>query len=120
MIRNWLAGAAAFAMMTGVAFAQSSSTDSTTSSQSTTTSSSPAPAGSYSASKTQTTIDDNGTVTDRSQTLKNGIGGSEASSSLRTKTPDGSQASTRDEERTISPSGDTTTTAKTTSTTTDR
>ena len=115
MIRYW--PAAAFAMMAGVAFAQSSSTDSTISSQSTTTTSSPAPTGSYSASKTQTVVDGSGTVTDKSQTYKSGIDGSSATSSVRTKTPDGSQSSTYQEERALSPSGDTTSTAKTTSTT---
>ena len=51
MTKHWLAGAAAFAMMTGVAFAQSSSSDTTTTTQSTTTM--PVPlVGSYSSSKT--------------------------------------------------------------------
>lgn len=117
MTRHWLAGAAAFAMMTGVALAQSTSSDTTTSSQSTTTANSPPVTGSYSASKTQKTIDANGAETDKSQTYKNGISGSSATSSTRTKAPDGSNESTYHEERTNSPAADTTTTSKTTTST---
>ena len=51
MTRHWLAGVAAFAMMTGVAVAQGMSSKSSTSTQSTTTTTTPPVAGSYNASE---------------------------------------------------------------------
>jgi len=80
MTKSWLIGAAAFAMMTGAALAQSSSS-------STTTSTTGVPAvGSYGASKSQS-IDSNGTQTDKTQTYSNGIGGTNSSSTTQTTTP---------------------------------
>jgi hypothetical protein len=73
MTRHWLASGAAFAMMTGVAFAQSSSSDTTTT---------PVPVvGSFSTSKTQKIIDSNGTETSKSQSYSRGSDETNASSS---------------------------------------
>jgi hypothetical protein len=89
MIRSWLVATTALAMMTGVAVAQTSSS-STTSTHSTTAV--PAPVvGQSSSTSTQRTTDD-GVVTDKTKTYTKGT--------------------------TVSPSGDTDTTRKTTNTTT--
>jgi hypothetical protein len=116
MMKHWLAGATALAMMTGAAFAQGMSSDTTISTQSTT--STPVPlTGSYSSSKTQKSTDSNGAETEKNQTFTSGSGGSNASSSMRTTTPDGSQMNTYHEERAVSPPADTTTTSHSSTTT---
>ena len=84
MTRYWLAGAAALALMSGVAFAQSSSTESTT----TVTTPTP-PVGSYS-SETRHTVDENGVTTDKSMSYRAGPTGSKETSASRTVAPDGS------------------------------
>jgi hypothetical protein len=115
MMKYWFAGVATFALMTGAALAQSSSSDTTTSTQSTTV---PA-VGSYSSTKSQKTIDSNGTETDKSRSYTSGADGTKASSSSLTTTPDGSKLSTSHEERTAGPPTDITTTNRSTTTTTD-
>jgi len=68
MTKAWLAGVAAFAMMTGVALAQSSSTTTTT----------VVPGvGEYSSHRSERTIDSYGGQTDRSTTYSTGNGGTE-------------------------------------------
>ena len=101
-IKNWLAGAAAFAMMTGVATAQSSS-----SSTSTTTSSSPA-AGTYNSTTTERSMDSTGTQIDKVQTYSSEPSGTKSSSTVRS------------EELTVIPGDMSTTTTKKTTTTIDR
>ena len=120
MMKTLCSGAAALAMMTGVALAQGVSSDTTTSTQSTTTTTviPAAPATStYNSSKWQKSTDSNGVQTDKSQSYSSGANGSKATSTIRTTEPDGSQTSTQRDERTISPSGDTTTNKSTTTTT---
>ena len=73
MTRQWLAGAAAFAMMTGVACAQGMSSDTSTSTQSTTTSTAPA-VGSYNSNSYQKSTDSSGNVTDKSSSYHSGAG----------------------------------------------
>jgi hypothetical protein len=116
MTRYWLASAAAFAMMTGVALAQGMSSQSTTSS---TTSTTVPVVGSYSATETQRTIDSNGNQIDKSRSYQTGSGGSSSSSSSQATSPDGALQIDRHEENSVSPDGATTVTRKTT-TTTDR
>ncbi len=67
MTGYWLAGAAAFAMMTGAALAQSANFGATNSPQP--TMSTNGPAGTYSATKTQRTIDGNGVETDKTESF---------------------------------------------------
>jgi hypothetical protein len=101
MTKYWLAGAAAFAMMTSVAFAQGMSSESSTSTQSTT---SPVPAvGSYNSSETQHSTDSNGNATDKSKTFHSGMNGSHATSSSTTVSPDGSEQSTYHEHQATAP-----------------
>src|SRR6185437_15125353 len=70
MTKYLLAGAAAFALMSGVAFAQSSiSTQSTT-----TTNGAPVNEG-YSVNKTQKAIDSNGNEINKSRAYESGAGG---------------------------------------------
>ena len=70
MTKTWLAAAAALAMMTGGALAQTT-TSLPTSNQSTTAT--PAPVvGVVSASRSQQTVDSNGVETDKTQTYSNG------------------------------------------------
>jgi hypothetical protein len=91
MTKTWLAAAAALAMMTGGALAQSMTTSSSTSTESTVAAPVPVP-GVVSASSSQQTVDSNGVETDKTQTYSNGT--------------------------TINPSGDVSTTRRTTDTTT--
>jgi len=116
MMKSLLAGAAASAMMTGVALAQNMSSDTTISTQTTTTQVIPAPE-SFSSSRSQKSIDSYGTETETSQTYSNGANGSRATSDTQTIAPDGSQTSTLHDERSVSPGGDTTTRHTTTTTT---
>jgi hypothetical protein len=106
--RYWLAGAAAFVMTAGIAAAQTS--DTTTS----TTVTAPV-TGAYSSSKTQTTVAPNGTQTDKSQTYDSGSGGTNAMSTTKTISPDGSQQKSWHQEWTGSqPAANSTTTSKST------
>jgi hypothetical protein len=116
MMKYWLVGVSAFTMMTGVALAQGTLSDTTSSTQSTTTTIAPQ-VGAYSATKSQKTIDSNGTETDRNQSYSSSAGGSRASSSSRTTGPNGSQTNMQRDERTVSPYGDSTTTNSTSTTT---
>jgi hypothetical protein len=114
MTKYWLASTAALAMMSGVALAQTAPFDSSTTTQSTTTTTvAPLIPGTFSSSKTQQTIDGNGTETDKTQTFKSGSGGTDATSSMQTKAPDGSSVSTFHEEG-KSPAGDSSSTTTTT------
>jgi hypothetical protein len=110
MTKTLLAGIAAFAMMTGAALAQDSSSYS-----SQTTTSTPAPVtGSYHSSETQKTMDSNGVQTDKTKSYSAGDNGTAASSSSQTTAPDGSQLNTYHEERAAAPTGDSSTTTSTT------
>ena len=118
MTKSWLVGLTAFAMMSGVALAQSSTSDVTTSTQTTTTT--PVPLiGSYSTTKTQKTIDSDGNQTDKSHTYTSGSNGTTSSTTKKTMTEDGSQTSTSHEEQTANPRGDTTSNYSTTTKTRD-
>jgi hypothetical protein len=118
MTRYWLAGAAAFAMMTGVALAQGMSSETTNSTSSTTTTIAPI-VGTYSSTSTQRTIDSNGNAVDESRSYETGTGGSSSSSSSQTISPDGSQLNSVQVEKSVTPDGGSTVSKKTT-TTTDR
>jgi cytoskeletal protein RodZ len=114
MTKIFLSGVAALTMMSGFAFAQSTSTDTTISTQSTTM----APVvNSYSSNKSQKTIESNGTETEKSQSYTSGASGTTSSSSTQTTAPDGSNLSSSHRERTVTPLGDTTTINRTTTTT---
>jgi hypothetical protein len=91
MTKYLLAGAAAFAMMTGVAFAEESST--TTRSMTT----SPVPAvGSYKSSETHRGIHrDNRYAIHMKRSFHNGEHGWKASSRMRSVMPDGSRSTYR-------------------------
>jgi len=102
MIKYFFVSAAALVMMTGLASAQ------TTSSETTTSTVSPAAEGSFRTTKSQMSIDGYGTQTDKSQTYTSGATGTNASSTTRVTAPDGSQSSTQRDEKSVSPSGDTT------------
>jgi hypothetical protein len=119
MTRYWLAGAAAFALMTSVAFAQGMSSESSSSTQSTTTTTVPT-VGSYSSSETQHGTDSYGNTVDKSKTYNSGAGGTNATSASRITAPDGSVQSTSQEKQTNTPDGGSIITKKTTTTTTDR
>lgn len=113
MTGYWLASAAAFAMISGVAFAQGAP-GGTTETQSTTTTTNSAPViGSYSASRTQKTIDANGNEIKKSETYESGNGGTSARSSVQTNAPDGSSMNTYRREQSSTTTGNTTTTTKT-------
>ena len=102
MTKYLLAGAAAFALMSGVAFAQSS-----TSTQSTTTTNGAPVNEGYSISKTQKTIDSNGNEINKSRAYESNAGGTNATSSTRTNAADGSQTTTSHEEQSSVPAGET-------------
>jgi hypothetical protein len=113
MMKYWLAGAAAFALMSGAALAQSVST------QSTTTVTTPAPVvNSYSSTRTQHSTDSNGNTTDKTSSYQSGPDGSKAMSKSQTVAPDGSVQSTVKEKRVDPMQGSTY--EKQTTTTTDR
>ena len=115
MIKRFLASAAALAMMTGVACAQSTSSDSTMSTQTTTS----APAvGTYNSRSTQQGTDINGNASVKSQTYHSGVNGTSATSNSRTTSPDGSLQSTTHEGQTASPDGSSAYDKSTTTTTT--
>ena len=127
MTRYLLAGAVALAMTTGVVFAQGLYPGTTTSQ---TTTIVPAPAlavpvpvvpgpvlatpfvpvpGGYGTTKTERTVESNGTVIDRTQSYQSGVGGSTVRTTTRTTAPDGSQTSSWREEWTGAPGGTTVT-----------
>lgn len=89
MMRHWLAGAAALAMMTGVAVAQESSTTT----RSTTTSTVPA-VGSYKAIETHR----DGYATRSKKIYHSNANGSTVTSKTRTEMPDGSRTTYREKE----------------------
>jgi hypothetical protein len=117
MTKHLLAGISAFAMMTGVALAQGLPPDTAISTQATTSTVAPVPpvVGSYSSSKTQKTIDSNGVETKKSQSYSSGANGTESSSTTRTVVPNGSQMNSY-QVQTASPTGETVTTKRTTTT----
>ena len=94
MVRSLFASAAALAMMTGVALAQTGSSAATTEIQSTTTIIAPAP-GDVSSSTSRKTIDGNGAETDRSHTYTSGADGTKATATTTTMSPDGSETNTQ-------------------------
>jgi histone deacetylase complex regulatory component SIN3 len=112
MMKSLLAGAAAFAMMTGVALAQGMSSDT---SSSTTTSTVMPPVGSFSATKSKKTMDSNGNESEHTRSYSRGSDGVDASSSSRTVTPDGSEMSTH-REKSVSPEAGMTTQHETSTT----
>ena len=117
MTRHWLAGAAALAMMTGVAFAQDTSSESSTTTRST-TSMGPG-VGGYNSSETRQGIDRDGNAVDTKKIIHGDADGSTATTQTRTASPDGSALTTSREKQTDTPySGSTT--EKTTTTTIDR
>jgi len=117
MTRYWLAGAAAFALMTGVALAQGMSSETTRSTISTTSTAVPI-TESYSSSSTQH-VDRNGNAVDESRTYQSESGGSTTSTNSQTTAPDGSVQNSYHEEKSVTPDGGSTISRKTT-TTTDR
>ena len=112
MTGYWLASAAAFAMISGVAFAQDAP-GTTTETQSTTTTNSAPVIGNYSASRTQKTIDANGNEIKKSETYESGNGGTSTRSSVQTNAPDGSSMNTYRREQSNTTTGTTPTTTKT-------
>lgn len=116
MTKQLLAGAAAFAMMTGVAFAQGMASESS-SSTTTTTTTAPA-AGSMSTYENRQTTDTKGVETDTSKTFERDAAGSKATSSARVTAPDGSEQSAAHETLTTTPDGGSTLSKKSTTTTT--
>jgi hypothetical protein len=109
MTRHWLAGAAAFAMMTGVAFAEESSTTT----RSMTTSAVPSVGsykssethrgvgwglGHYKSSETRRDMDRDGYATRTKKTYRSNANGSTVTSKTRTEMPDGSRTTYREKE----------------------
>jgi hypothetical protein len=117
MKRLLLAGAAAFALMTGVALAQGAPTESSTTTRSTTTSTVPA-VGSYKSSETHQGVDHEGNAIHKKKTYHSGASGSTVTSRTRTALPDGSRTTYR--EKQTDPYSGSTTEKKTTTTTIDR
>jgi len=104
MMRHWLAGAAAFAMMTGVAFAQDTSSESTTTRSTTST----VPAmGSYTSSESHTGIDRDGNTTHKKRIYHSSASGSTVTSKTRTAMRDGSARTTYRHKETVPYSGST-------------
>jgi hypothetical protein len=97
MTRHWLAGAAAFALMTGVAFA--ADTGSSTTTRSTTTSAVPA-VGTYQSSETHRGNDHDGYMARMKRFVHRNANGSTVSTKTRTTTPDGSRTTVREKETT--------------------
>ena len=117
MIRHWLAGVAVFAMMTGVAAAQTAESTSVT--RSTTINNVPVQSEVSGASKVEHT-DSDGTHSEKVETFRSGVSGSSSTSSMKKKTvgPDGVEEKSVLEEHTIDPAvGVTTSTKKSSSTT---
>jgi hypothetical protein len=119
MTKHLLAGAAAFAMMTSVAFAQGMSSGSSSSTQSTTTTTTTAPAvGNYNTYENQHSTDAKGIATDTSKTFESGPAGSKSTSNSKVTSPSGVEQSASQELRTNTPDGGSTMSKKTTTTTT--
>jgi hypothetical protein len=132
MTKYLLAGTAALVLTTGAVFAQGLYSGTTTSQTTTTTLPAPvlavpapvapapvAPVPGYNTTKTERTIEDNGTVVDHTQSYQSGLGGSAAKTTTHVTAPDGSQSSSWREEWTTAPPTSTTTTKQTTTTTTE-
>jgi hypothetical protein len=97
MTRNLLAGAAALALMTGVAFA--ADTESTTTTRSMTTPAVPA-AGNYQSSETHRGSDHDGYMARMKRFVHRNANGSTVSTKTRTTMPDGSRTTVREKEAT--------------------
>jgi hypothetical protein len=102
MTRHWLTGAAAFAMMTGVAFAQGTSETSTTTRS--TTSTAPGVEG-YKSSETRRDNDRYGDEVHTKKIDRHDASGSTETTRTRTESPDGSARTTSREKQTDSPYG---------------
>jgi hypothetical protein len=109
MTGNWLVGAAAFAMMTGVAFAQDRPSEPSTTTRSVTTSTAPAVGsdksrehhwgiGSYKWGENHRDIDRDGSATRTKKTVHSNASGSTVTSKTRTEMPDGSRIISREKE----------------------
>jgi hypothetical protein len=109
MTKTLLASAAALAMLSGVAFAQ---TDSSVSTQSTTVT-----PGGYNSSTTQRSIDANGNALDKSQSYHSGVGGTDSTSNSHSTSMDGSVQSSTHEKQVATPDGSSATYKKSTTTT---
>jgi hypothetical protein len=97
MMKHWLAGAAAFAMMTGVALAEDRPAEATTTTRSTTT----VPAvESHKWSETHRGTDRDGYATRSKRTYHSNAHGSTVTSRIRTVMPDGSRTMSRERETT--------------------
>jgi hypothetical protein len=119
MTRHWLAGAAAFALLTGVAFAEDRPSESSTTTRSTTTSTVPA-IGNYNSSETRRDIDRYGNTVHTKKINHHNASGSTVTSKTRTESPYGSARTTYRERQTDSPYSGSSTEKKTTTTTIDR
>ena len=118
MTRQWIAGFAALAMMTGVAAAQTSESSSS-STRSTTVNNVPVQSEVSGASKVEHT-DSDGNHSEKVESFRSGVSGSSSSSSFKKKTvgPDGVQERSVQEEHTVAPApAVTTSTTKKSSTT---
>lgn len=80
----------------------------------------PAPVGSYSASKTEKSVDSNGVETYTHQSYSSGGEGVRSSTTSQTLGPDGAPISSSSEERIATPMGSQTTTTRSTTTETDQ
>jgi hypothetical protein len=117
MTKYWLSGVAAIAMMTGTAWAQSQSLSSeTTTSTQTTTVPAPPVVNSVHTTKTQDTVNDDGTRIDKRQTYTSGSNGTASTADSQTKGPDGRPVSATHQERVVAPNGDSATSNQTTTT----
>jgi hypothetical protein len=92
MTRYWLASAAALALMTTGAFAQSPSFDATNSTQPTLSTN--GPAGTYDATKTEKAIDARGVETDKTQTFDKSQTYTSGNGELSAKTSIGTTSTT--------------------------
>ena len=124
-----IAGATALTLASSAVFAQELNARVTTS-QTTTTAPAPvlsipvpvqpgpdAPAPGYNTTKTERTIEGNGTVVDRTQSYQSDLAGSAAKTTTQVIGPDGSRSSSWREEWVGTPSTSTTITRQTTTTT---
>jgi hypothetical protein len=129
MTKYLLASTAALFMTTGAVFAQG--VGATTSQTTTTTLPAPmlavpgpltpgplAPVPGSNTTKTEHTVEGDGTVVDHTQSYQSGLGGSAAKTTTHVTAPDGSQSNSWREEWTATPQTRTTTTRQTTTTTT--
>jgi hypothetical protein len=105
MTKFWLVGVAAFALMTGAALAQDTSSETTTTTQSTNGSET----GGSSSTQTRQSVDSDGVQTDKSKSYTRDSNGIHARSDTRQVAPDGSER-TVSHEQIASPDGSTSTT----------